>query len=113
MPLQIPSNQSFLIYILSILCHLMGWHHHISFCLANLHTDLCYGRFLVMVWIKAGAANIIIMTSLSGQGQCYVFTLLSGPALAVVGQVSPDGTIASVLQLPSCHSFHSCSAAGE
>ena len=70
---------------------------------ANLHTDLCYGRFLVMVWIKAGAANIIIiMSSLSGQGQCYVFTVLSGPALAVVGQVSPDGTMASVLQLPSC-----------
>ena len=68
MPLQIPSNQSFLIYILSILCHLMGWHHHISFCHANLHTDLCYGRFLVMVRIKADAANIIItMSSLSGQ----------------------------------------------
>ena len=71
MPLQIPSNQSFLIYILSILCHLMACHHHISFFHANLHTDLCYGRFLVMVRIKADAgdaANIIItMSSLSGQ----------------------------------------------
>ena len=68
MPLQIPSNQSFLIYILSILCHLMACHHHISFFHANLHTDLCYGRFLVIVRIKADAANIIItMSSLSGQ----------------------------------------------
>ena len=71
MPFQLPSNQSFLIYILSILCHLMGCHHHISSCHANLHTDLCYGRFLVMVWMKADAANIIIiMSSLSGAMLC-------------------------------------------
>ena len=49
MPFQLPSNQSFLIYILSILCHLMGCHHHIFYCHANLHTDLCYSRFIVMV----------------------------------------------------------------